>query len=56
MNVLRYLDLVLLAVALPVFLLAGLPMLGYAGAAVAWLLQRGIQHVSDRLRHRDGSA
>jgi hypothetical protein len=48
MNVLRYLDLVLLAVALPVFLLAGLPMLGYAAAAVAWLLQRGIQHFSDR--------
>lgn len=48
MNVLRYLDLVLLAVALPVFLLAGLPMLGYAAAAVAWLIQRGIQIVSDR--------
>jgi len=48
MTVLRYLDLVLLAVALPVFLLAGLPMLGYAAAAVAWLVQRGIQRLSDR--------
>ena len=40
---LRYLDLVLLAIALPVFLAAGLPMLGYAAGAVAWLLQRGLQ-------------
>ncbi len=43
MTVLRYLDLALLAVALPVFLLAGLPLLGYAVAAAAWLAQRGIQ-------------
>jgi hypothetical protein len=39
----RYLDLVLLALALPVFVVAGLPMLGYAAAAVAWLAQRGLQ-------------
>jgi hypothetical protein len=39
----RYLDLVLLALALPVFLVAGLPMLGYAAAAVAWLAQRALQ-------------
>jgi hypothetical protein len=39
----RYLDLVLLAIALPVFLAAGLPMLGYAAGAFAWLLQRGLQ-------------
>lgn len=48
MNVLRYLDLVLLAVALPVFLLAGLPLVGYAACAVAWLIQRGIQHVAEK--------
>lgn len=41
--VLRYADLGLLAVALPVFLLADLPLLGYAVAAVAWLIQRAIQ-------------
>jgi hypothetical protein len=40
---LRYLDLVLLAIALPVFLAAGLPMLGYVAGAVAWLLQRALQ-------------
>jgi hypothetical protein len=48
MTVLRYLDLVLLAVALPVFLLADLPLLGYAAAAVAWLLQRALQAQTDR--------
>jgi hypothetical protein len=39
----RFLDLVLLAVALPVFLIGGLPMLGYAAGAGAWLVQRGLQ-------------
>ena len=48
MSVLRYLDLVLLVVALPVFLLAGLPLLGYLAAAVAWVVQRAIQAQTDR--------
>ena len=43
MLAIRYFDLVLLAVALPVFIAAGLPMLGYAAGAAAWLVQRGIQ-------------
>ncbi len=47
-TVLRYADLALLAAALPVFLLAGLPMIGYAVAAAAWLVQRGIQALADR--------
>ena len=42
---LRYLDLVLLVLALPVFILGGLPLLGYAAGAVAWLVQRAIQIV-----------
>lgn len=42
----KYVDLLLLAVALPVFLLGGLPLLGYAVGAVAWLAQRGIQMVA----------
>ena len=42
LTVLRYLDLVVLALALPLFVFAGLPMLGYAVAAAAWLVQRGI--------------
>ena len=46
LTILRYLDLVVLALALPLFLLAGLPMLGYAAAAAAWLVQRGIDAVA----------
>jgi hypothetical protein len=46
--VLRYADLVVLALALPVFLLADLPLLGYAAAAAAWLAQRWLQGWADR--------
>jgi hypothetical protein len=42
MVVVKYLDLVLLAIALPVFLIAGWPLLGYGAAAFAWLVQRAI--------------
>jgi hypothetical protein len=45
---LRYLDLVLLALALPLFVAAGLPMLGYAAGAAAWLVQRGVQVLLNR--------
>jgi hypothetical protein len=48
MIALRYLDLVLLAIALPVFLVGGLPMLGYAAGAAAWLVQRGVQLALNR--------
>jgi hypothetical protein len=44
----RYADLALLALALPVFLLADLPMLGYAVAAAAWLVQRAALHITER--------
>lgn len=44
----KYLDLLLLAAGLVVFLLAGFPLLGYAVAAVVWLAQRGIQVVTNR--------
>jgi hypothetical protein len=37
-----------LTAALAVFVLAGLPMIGYAAAAAAWLAQRGIQVVAGR--------
>jgi hypothetical protein len=39
----RYLDLVVLALALPAFLLADFPLAGYAVGAAAWLAQRAIQ-------------
>jgi len=45
---LRYGDLVLLALALPVFIVAGWPMLGYAVAAGAWLAQWGIELAANR--------
>jgi hypothetical protein len=48
LSFLRYLDLALLALALPVFVAAGLPLLGYAGAAAGWLAQRSIAAVLER--------
>jgi hypothetical protein len=44
----KYVDLLVLAAALAVFLLGGLPLLGYAVGAVAWLAQRGIQILATR--------
>ena len=48
MIALRYLDIVLLIVALPIFVLGGLPMLGYVAGAGAWLVQRAVQIVLNR--------
>lgn len=44
----RYADLALLVLALPVFLVAGLPMLGYTVVAAAWLVQRIVLFAADR--------
>jgi len=44
----KYVDLLLLAAALAVFLLGGLPLLGYAVGAGAWLAQRLIQSVATK--------
>lgn len=44
----RYADLVLLALALPLFALADWPMLGYVVAAGAWLVQRLIMFAAER--------
>lgn len=44
----RYADLALLALALPIFLLAGWPLLGYAVAAAAWLAQHAILLLAER--------
>jgi hypothetical protein len=52
----KYVDLLVLAAALAVFLLGGLPMLGYAVAAAAWLAQRGIQMVAGRRAQAELSA
>jgi hypothetical protein len=45
---LRYADLGVLALALPLFLVAGWPLLGYAAAAAAWLAQHLILFYADR--------
>ncbi len=49
---LRYLDLYVLAIALPAFIVAGLPMVGYAALAAAWLLQRVVQVSAERQAKR----
>jgi hypothetical protein len=48
MLAIRYFDIVLLVLALPVFLVADLPMAGYAAGAGAWIVQRAIQIVLNR--------
>lgn len=44
----KYVDLIALLVALAVFLLGDLPLLGFAVAAAVWLAQRGIQMLAQR--------
>ena len=48
LRMMRYLDLALLALALPIFIAADLPLLGWAGAAGAWLAQRGVQQLIEK--------
>src|SRR5215211_3061082 len=43
LRALRYLDFAILAIALPIFIAADLPLLGWAGVAAAWIGQRVIQ-------------
>jgi hypothetical protein len=47
-NLLRYLDLGLLVVALPVFIAADLPMAGYLTVVGTWILIYGIELLSNR--------
>jgi membrane glycosyltransferase len=44
----KHVDLLVLAAAAVLFVVAGFSMLGYAAAAVAWLAQRGIQWLAQR--------
>ncbi|MGH2762456.1 MAG: hypothetical protein ACRDLD_07735 [Thermoleophilaceae bacterium] len=43
LRMLRYLDLVVMALALPIFIAADLPLAGWGGASGAWLVQRALQ-------------
>ncbi len=49
MVILRYLDVVLIAIAVPVALALGAPALGCAVGAGAWLLQRILAETDKRL-------
>jgi hypothetical protein len=44
----KHVDLLVLAAAAVVFVLADFPLLGYAAAATAWLAQRGVQWLAQR--------
>jgi hypothetical protein len=54
-RVLRNADLALLVIALPVWIAAGLPLLGWAAATVAWLASRGLQAYLERRAIATGS-
>jgi hypothetical protein len=43
LRILRNIDLALLALALPVWIAAGLPLLGWAAATVSWIASRWFQ-------------
>ena len=45
---LRYADVILLALALPLFVLADLPLVGYAALAAAWLAQHALSAYAER--------
>jgi hypothetical protein len=48
LRVLQYVDLAVLVIALPIFVAADLPMLGWAGVAAAWIAQRAVQALVNR--------
>ncbi len=52
----KYADLLVLAASLAVFLLGGLPLLGFAAGAGVWLVQRGIQVLAERRANRELAA
>jgi uncharacterized membrane protein YkgB len=52
----KYVDLLVLAAALAIFIVGGFPMLGFATGAAAWLLQRGIQmYTAQRVKSELGA-
>jgi hypothetical protein len=48
LRVLRNLDLAVLALALPIFIAAELPLLGWGAATFAWLISKGIEFYAQR--------
>jgi hypothetical protein len=49
----KHVDLLVLAAAAAVFVIAGFPLLGYAVAAGVWLAQRGVQVLASRKAGED---
>jgi Na+/pantothenate symporter len=56
LRMLRYVDLLVLAAALPVFVAAGLPLFAWGGVAAVWLLQRAVQAFLLRRAEASGNA
>ena len=48
LRVLRNLDLAVLAIALPIFIAADLPLLGWGAATFSWLISKGIEAYAQR--------
>jgi hypothetical protein len=48
LTLLKNLDIVILVLALPVFIVGGIPIVGYITGAGIWLIQRGIQEYANR--------
>jgi uncharacterized membrane protein YkgB len=55
MRILRNLDLIVLALAVPVWVIAQLPLLGWAAAAFAWLTSRALQSFAERRALQSGN-
>jgi hypothetical protein len=52
MTLVRNADLIVLALALPLFVVAGWPLAGYAAAAGAWLVQHVVQVLAEARSRR----
>ncbi|MBX5469155.1 MAG: hypothetical protein IRZ21_04565 [Thermoleophilaceae bacterium] len=48
LRILRNLDLIVLALALAVFVAAGLPLAGWAAGAAVWVAQRAVKELMER--------
>ena len=56
MRAVRFADVLVLALALPVFVAAGWPLFAWAGVTAVWLFQRGLQILIERRARASTSA
>src|ERR1700712_5154843 len=52
----KYVDLLLLAAALAVFIIGGFPLIGYAVAAGCWVVQRGVEILATKRANEELAA